>query len=85
MLNNLITLRGFRFAMVQAIYKSNDKHADVIYKRQSDINSDAKNWTKITIEELQNAERERFWMVFEETRRYREQSLTSFDKMFGLP
>lgn len=61
--------------MVQAVYKSNDKHADIIYKREEDIKSDAKKWNKTIIEELQNSERQRFMMVWEEIKRYREQSV----------
>lgn len=65
--------------MVSIIRKSNDKQSEVIYKREENIKSDSLNWITTTIEELRCMERERFWMVFEEIRRYRQQCLIGFD------
>lgn len=69
----------FRSEILSIMRKSNEKQSDVFYKREENIKSDMKNWMTTTIEEFRCLERERFWIVFEEIRRYRQQSLIYFD------
>jgi len=69
--------------MVQAAYKSADIHTDVICKREETIKSDVKLWLETTIEALKTTERKRFWIVFEEIRRYREQTTLYINTLSG--
>lgn len=62
----------FRPAILQAAFKSTDVHLDLIYKREERLVTDLKKWTTKTIADLKNEERKRFWMVVEETLRYRQ-------------
>lgn len=49
------------------------------------INIDARKWAKNTIDELKQSEEERFKMVMEEIRNYRECSLISIRKLIEYP
>lgn len=66
---------GFRSSIIQAAFKSIGKHLDKINKREEMINANARNWANNTIDELRHSEEERFRMVVEEVRNYRENSL----------
>lgn len=65
--------------MVSIIRKSNDRQSEVIFKREENIKTDSLNWITTTIDELRHMERERFWIVLEEIRRYRQKCLIDFD------
>ncbi|XP_050436539.1 dynein regulatory complex subunit 3-like [Adelges cooleyi] len=69
---------GDRFAMIQATYKSTDKHMDAIYIREEKLNFDIKNWTKTRIDDLKNKEKKRYLMVCEEIANFREIQRQSF-------
>jgi len=58
---------------------------DKINKREEMINIDARKWAKNTIDELKQSEEERFKMVMEEIRNYRECSLISIRKLIEYP
>lgn len=45
------------------------------------MKSDAKHWNKTSIENLLNFEKQRYWMVFEEVKRYREQTTNYIDNL----
>ncbi|XP_060845868.1 dynein regulatory complex subunit 3-like [Rhopalosiphum padi] len=61
---------GSRFSINDAVVKMSDKHLEMIYKREELLNSNAKKWAERSIEDLKMAEKQRFWMVFEEITKY---------------
>lgn len=60
-------------SILQYALKSTDVHLELMYKREDRLMADAKKWAKGVIEDLQFAERQRFWMVIEETIQYHKQ------------
>lgn len=66
---------GFRYSILLAAHKTISDHLDIIYKREEKINTEARKWARKEIVDLRKSERQRLGMVFEETRKYSEQSL----------
>lgn len=61
----------FRLALKQAVDKTVAYHWDLINKREAKMVEDAKKWLNTFVEDLKNAERQRFRMVTEEICKFR--------------